>query len=109
MSKKESYLNVTSILSKTLSNKSKMKKKKILSIYSLYFINNILDKVSQITNKTNISNNKFSLYTIMINFNLIIYKNYANKFLLEKKKQISIRNFILNKRRAIWNKIIIFF
>lgn len=46
----------------------------------------------------------------MINFNLIIYKNHANKFLLEKKKkQISIRNFILNKRRAIWNKIIIFF
>lgn len=61
-------------------------KKKILSIYSLYFINNIFDKVSQITNKTNISNNKFSLYTIMINFNLIIYKNHANKFLLEKKK-----------------------
>lgn len=30
-------------------------------------------------------------------------------FYLKKKKQISIRNFILNKRRAIWNKIIIFF
>lgn len=64
----------------------KWKKKKILSIYSLYFINNIFDKVSQIINKTNISNNKFSLYTIMINFNLIIYKNHANKFLLEKKR-----------------------
>lgn len=76
---------MTSILSKTLSNKSKMKKK-ILSIYSLFFINNIFDKVSQIINKTNISNNKFSLYTIMINFNLIIYKNHANKFLLEKKR-----------------------
>lgn len=35
----------------------------------------------------------------MINFNLIIYKNHANKFLLEKKKQISIRNFILNDER----------